>query len=193
MTTKLIAITGGIGSGKSVASKILATMGYPIYDCDSKAKVIMDREPDIHRRISDEIDRRCISGRGIDRHLLSEIVFSDQDKLQKLNAIVHGAVREDIMRWSEEQKSDIAFVETAILYESGLDAMVAEVWEIFAPEEIRINRVIARSGLSVEEVKARINAQRSTEVLSPHPIIRKLCNDGAEPLLPQIERAMETV
>lgn len=188
--TELIAITGGIGSGKSVMSRVLEIMGYPVYDCDSRAKEIMDREKGIHRRISEEIDTRCVNERGIDRHLLSKIVFSNPDKLTKLNEIVHGAVREDIAAWRGRQNGQIAFVETAILYESGLDKMVAEVWEVSAPEDMRIERVVARSGLSADAVKARIKAQAATVALSPHPSVKTFCNDGMEPLLPQIEREL---
>ncbi|MDE6169977.1 MAG: dephospho-CoA kinase, partial [Duncaniella sp.] len=84
-----------------------------------------------------------------------------------------------------------AFVETAILYESGLDRMVDCVWEVSAPTELRIERVMRRSALTEGAVIARIKAQESTIVDTPHPHIIKLINDGVSPLLPQIEKALE--
>lgn len=188
MSNELIAITGGIGSGKSMASRVLGAMGFDVYDCDSRAKEIMDRDVAIHHRIATEIDSTCVKEGRIDRRRLSEIVFSDKDKLDILNAIVHGAVREDIIRWRDcHHRHRVIFVETAILYESGLDRMVDAVWEITAPEELRITRVGRRSGLDRDAIRARIAAQAATVVRNPHPDTIQLVNDGVTPLLPQIE------
>ncbi|MDE6436166.1 MAG: dephospho-CoA kinase, partial [Muribaculaceae bacterium] len=93
MSTFLIAITGGIGSGKSVVSRVLRAMGYPVYDCDSQAKAIMDADAEIHRRLCSEIDAAVVTDGVIDRKRLAEIVFNDKAKLAVLNAIVHSAVK----------------------------------------------------------------------------------------------------
>ncbi len=190
MQTKLIAVTGGIGAGKSVVSRVLVAMGYEVYDCDSKAKEIMDHDPDILLRIGEEIDPLVIVDGRIDRSILSGIVFSDSEKLEALNSIVHGAVREDLQKWREERDTALAFVETAILYESSLDKMVDAVWEVTAPTELRVNRVMNRSGLTEEAVRARIKSQEATTVTTPHHTIIKLKNDGISPILPQIESAL---
>lgn len=191
MSTELIAITGGIGSGKSIASRVLTAMGYEVYDCDSRAKEIMDRDRNIHRRIAEEVEPKCISDCGINRAILSATVFADAERLAAINAIVHGAVKEDIALWLAGLDKKTAFVETAILYESGLDRMVDCVWEVSAPTELRIERVMRRSALTEEAVIARIKAQESTIADTPHPHIIKLINDGVSPLLPQIEKALE--
>lgn len=191
MPTELIAITGGIGSGKTIVSRILMAMGYEVYDCDSRARSIMDNDTVIRHRIASEIDEACVRNGVIDRPRLSSIVFSDRRKLETLNAIVHSAVRADITRWKSGLSSVAVFVETAILYESGLDRMVDAVWEVIAPENLRIARVISRSGLSESEVKSRIEAQNATVTAAPHPHVFTVINDGLSPLLPRIEELLK--
>lgn len=190
MLTKLIAITGGIGAGKSVVSRVLMAMGYEVYDCDSRARQIMDLDADIVRRIGAEIDPSVIVNGIIDRVKLSGIVFSDPVMLEILNRIVHGAVRADLAAWRNERTKAISFVETAILYESALDKMVDAVWNVTAPVDLRVARVMTRSQIDREAVLARISAQESTVVESPHPLIVTLSNDGINPLLPQIESSL---
>lgn len=132
---KLIAICGGIGSGKSVVCRIVAAMGHEVYDCDSRAKEIMDCSAEIKNAIACRVHREAIAPDGsIDRRRLGEIVFSDAEALARLNSIVHAAVREDLALWAARRPGKLLFVETAILYQSGLDAMVDEVWDVEAPQ-----------------------------------------------------------
>ena len=188
----LIAITGGIGSGKSVVSKILMKLGYPVYDCDSRAKSIMDSSEAIKTALRDEISPDVITAdNSIDRKRLSQIVFSDSTKLAKLNGIVHSAVRDDILSWISDKK--ISFVETAILYESGLDRMVNQVWQVVAPPELRIERVMKRNGMTEQQIRARIEAQDGYEPERLHGSIRQIVNDSVEPLIPQILRLTDSL
>lgn len=181
----IIAITGGIGAGKSVVSDILRAIGYPVYDCDSRARAIMDSDPAILRALADEISPEVIGRDGaIDRPKLASIVFNDPDKLQRLNSIVHAAVRADLQQWMGSVGT-LAFVETAILYQSGLDRMVDEVWEVAAPEALRIERVCRRNSLTPEQVQARISSQRF-QPECPHPRVCHILNDGVHSLLLQI-------
>lgn len=184
----LIALTGGIGAGKSVVARLLRTMGYAVFDCDIEARMLMDGDDDIKARIGAEIAAEAIDGQGaIDRARLSEIVFADAEKLARLNAIVHGAVKERLARWCERQNKRPVFVETAILYQSGLNRMVDAEWRVEAPAEIRVARVMARNGISREQVMARIEAQRHTPADGePMPETRIIENDGTTPLLPQV-------
>lgn len=185
--SRLIAITGGIGAGKSVVSHILRVMGYEVYDTDFEAKRLMDNDDGIKRRLREEISPASVDSDGtINRRHISSIVFADNKKLSKLNSIVHGAVREDIVHWrSLPRQHNIIFIETAILYQSGLDRLVDSVWDVIAPEDVRIERVMARNNCSSEEVSARISAQNfNPEVL--HSDIHTMVNDGITPLLPQI-------
>lgn len=184
MKPQLIAITGGIGSGKSVVSRILAILGYPVFDCDSEAKALMDKDPEIHRRLAAEIHPATVVDGLIDRRVLAEIVFADREKLAILNSIVHSAVKERLTEWCHENEG-VKFVETAILYSSGLNRMVDAEWHIDAPTELRVERVMKRNGLTREQVLARIESQKAECGQQP-PRRIVIINDGTLPLLPQI-------
>lgn len=187
MATEIIAITGGIGSGKSVVSRILRILGHALYDCDSQAKQLMDGSEYIKNRIKQEIDRWSVDDLGnIDRQRLSSVVFSNKDALMRLNAIVHGAVRQDLLEWVNRQSAQRVWVETAILYESGLDKIVDKVWYVEAPLEMRIKRVMLRNSVTRAQVEARIALQ---PVVSDHnhPDISLIVNDGKLSILQRIE------
>lgn len=189
---KIVAITGGIGSGKSVLSRILRAWGYDVYDCDREAKRIMDSDESIKQRIASEIDANAVADGVINRVLLSEIVFNDKAKLNILNAIVHSAVRHQISEWAKRHSDKcIVFVETAILYSSGLYNDVDAEIRITAPEYVRIQRVIKRNGHSREHIKARIESQKAETCHKgenyPVYIVE---NDGDKALLPQITRIL---
>ncbi|MCM1076570.1 MAG: dephospho-CoA kinase [Bacteroides sp.] len=189
----LTAISGGIGCGKTVVSRMVEAMGYPVYDCDSHAASLMDTDNDIKLGIASRIHTECILPDGqIDRKRLSRIVFDDYEAIQTLNSIVHSAVRQDLSEWYSVQNVGRCFVETAILYQSGLDKMVDDVWEVDAPLDLRIERVMTRNGFDRNQVLARISSQDSFVVENVHPNVLMIINDGFRPLLPQIEKALNT-
>lgn len=187
---KLIAITGGIGSGKSVVSQILRKLGYQVYDSDTEARRLMDDSVAIKKEISNKINPSVINEDGsINRKALSNIVFNDSQKLGTLNHIVHSAVRNDLQLYVKRCNNTIVFVETAILYQSEIDRMVDEVWDITAPDDIRINRVINRNSLTAEEVKKRIKSQEFTPE-KIHEQTKVIINDDKTAILPQIENLL---
>lgn len=190
---KIIAITGGIGSGKSVVSAILKNMGYQVYDSDVEARMLMDNSDSIKASIQEAFGKSLVNKGIIDRKRLSEIVFSDKDKLQELNNIVHGAVIKHFIEWSKNIGDSVVFIETAILYESGLNKYVTDIWEVVAPENIRIERVMNRNHISEVEVKRRIESQNKHYediVNSGHRIIH---NDDESALMPQIIYLLDKV
>lgn len=190
MKANVIAITGGIGSGKTLISKILLSLGYCIYNCDVMAKTIMDNNNSIKIALVKDIDKSVInSDNSINRKRLAEIVFNDPLKLEQLNKIVHKFVKDDIKNWIianklKNNKKPI-FIETAILYQSGIDKLVDEVWEVVASEETRINRVIKRNGISRNEIKSRISSQQF-EPSQKHYNTKIINNDLNYPVLAQI-------
>lgn len=188
----IVAISGGIGSGKSIVSSILRVLGYDVYDTDSEARKLMENSDGIKRRLREAISPDAVINGVIDRKTVGKIVFSDKSKLEKLNEIVHGEVRKHFMRWVKNHtSSNLVFVETALLYESGMDDLVNKVWEIFAPRELRIERVMMRNALTRTEVEARINSQDHKEKLwEPHPSVVNIVNDGITAVLPQIRREL---
>lgn len=186
----LIAISGGIGSGKSVVAHMLMSMGYEVYDCDNRARRLIDESKCLREAIGNSLGRCCLSTDGsLDRKVVSDIVFKNPDKLASLNRITHAAVREDIDNWRKCRSEKTIFVETAILYQSEIDKMVDAVIEVTAPVEIRIKRVMHRNNLSYDEVLNRINAQNNT-VMNPHPRVFTIINDGIEAVLPQLHDIM---
>lgn len=162
---KLIAVTGGIGSGKSVVSEILRIKGFPVFDCDMEAKRLMDGDCEMHQKLCHFIHPRAVVEGRVNRPLISQLVFGDEKLLNVLNNIVHARVKDELSEWArdlEEKGCEKAFVETAIARSSGLIEIVDAEWHVTAPLETRIERVKRRSGLSDEQIQARINAQ-STE------------------------------
>lgn len=180
---RIVAVTGGIGAGKSVVCRALRSLGYPVYDCDIEAKNLMDSDAEMRRDIVSKVSPEALNTDGtIDRPKLAETVFGNSEKLSVLNSIVHGAVREHFRQWADRQTALTVFVETAILYESGFDALVGEVWEVTAPKDVRIARVCSRNGLGHEAVEKRI-ASQTAESRPDHRII---VNDGERPVITQI-------
>lgn len=186
----LIGITGGIGSGKSIVSRILRLKGCYVYDCDSEAKRIMNDSSEIKCRIRDEISEAVTDGvKGLDRKLLAEIVFKDEAARRRLNAIVHKAVKEDI----ESLEGDVIWVESAILAESGLAEICDRIWRVDVPVEIRMANILKRDGCTREQAESRILSQTEEEKLienysSKTSIIR---NGSYESILEQIDRLLK--
>lgn len=165
---RVIGITGGIGSGKSVVSRILRCQGFEVYDCDSEARAIMDHSEPLKRDIAAAFGNECIRPDGsINRPVVGRHVFSDESKRRWLNSKVHELVRNHIAlrlkvasRQTQNQDAPgIFFVESAILNTGGITPMCSEVWHVEAPVDVRSRRVVLRDGMSVADVKARIEAQ----------------------------------
>ena len=188
----MIGICGGIGSGKSVVSRILRLRGEKVYDCDLEAKRIMDSSEEVllalHRRFGDTV---CPAGGPICRPELARRVFGSDEERLWLNSLVHRLVREDVRRWQGAcmaEGRERCFVEAAILATSGLAAMCAEIWLVTAPEAIRIARVGQRDALPEEAIQGRIRSQQEEERLlrSVSIPVREIDNSGSSPLLPQL-------
>lgn len=178
-------ICGGIGSGKSVVSRILTILGYAVYDTDSEARRIMDTSTDILEAINRDICPGSVNGGVLDRQALGKAVFNDKNLLSRLNAIVHGAVRADIVNFAAAHADDHVFVETAIPNTGGLCEMVDDVWVVTAPEDVRIARVVKRNGLDAEHIKARIEAQNA-DAVPCHKKVATIVNDNLTAVLPQV-------
>ena len=185
---KLIAITGGIGSGKSVVARLVQVMGHEIYDCDSRAKALMTENDEVRQLLIEAFGKETYHNDGtLNRQHLSEVAFGDDKALARLNGIVHPATARDMQLWAQRQADSgarVAFVETALLRTAGLDRLVDEVWHVTAPASVRIPRVMARSGLTEQQVRERIAAQSVEDALATgeQPII----NDDVTAVLPQV-------
>ncbi len=165
MKTKLIGITGGIGSGKSFLSRALQGVGYLVYDCDVQAKRIINENEHVRMAITHLFGEKAYKNGVYNTQYIASLVFEQPDLLLQLNAIVHPAVREDLQKWVLEQQKNILFVESAIMIQSGLVQLCEAIILVTAPLELRIERVAKRSNLSLEQVRQRIATQLSDKEL----------------------------
>ncbi len=186
--SKCIALTGGIGSGKSVVSRVLTTMGYAVYDCDSRAKALMRDNADVRRELAQTFGIDILTAQGVNNTALAERVFTHPEALNALNAIVHPAVTADLVNWCHHQ-SGTCFVETAILHESRLDTLVDEAWWVDAPVDTRVARVMRRNNMTRDLVLQRVNAQQCDPATLCCPV-HIVVNDDATPVLPQLLRLL---
>ena len=156
----VVGLTGGIGSGKSTIARQLRMMGYMVYDSDSQAKRIIVEDLSVRKQLIQLFGEEVFIDGVYQTNIVAQQVFADKCLLEKLNAIVHPAVRADI----EKQKAsmgvgELLFVECAILYSSGSHALCEKVVLVTAPEEIRLQRTIQRDHSTIDKVRARMRAQ----------------------------------
>lgn len=187
---KKIAITGGIGSGKSIVSRILETMHFPVYYSDVRSREIVDTNQEIRKELIALFGEEVYVGDKLNRPFMASKIFSNEELRLKVNSIVHPKVREDFILWLADQKSDLVFNEAAIFMENDSYKKFDATILVIAPEEIKIERVRKRDNLSREEVIARMSKQWSDEkkmALTPY----HLTNDDHHPLLSQVESMLE--
>ena len=158
-----VGITGGIGAGKSTLCDILRDMGVAVYDSDSRAKQLMSDDEALRDALVEAFGSGVYTSEGLDRGYLARCVFGDAEALQRLNGIVHPAVIRDFETWAEAQEGDYVVLESAILFESGLDSRVDAVVAVMAPEELRVERAMQRDGASREDILRRIRNQMSDD------------------------------
>lgn len=158
---KRIGITGGIGSGKSYVCRKMAERGVPVYDCDREAKRLQEEDSDLKAAIiAIAGDEAYLPDGHLNRVWLASWLFSDAEHLKALNAIVHPAVKRDFEEWCRAQNAEEVVMESAILEDAGMRDCVDEVWEVRAPLETRIRRVMERDGSTREQVLERISRQK---------------------------------
>ena len=162
--TKIIGLTGGIGSGKTTVAKIFEGMGVPVYIADLEAKKIMDL-PQVIEKIRKRFGEEVFKDYSLDRQKLAKIVFQNPEKLRQLNSIVHPLVKERFEQWVR-QKSFSPFVikEAAILFESGSYKDCNKIITVTAPLNIKIERIISRDNTQKELILDRINNQWTDEM-----------------------------
>lgn len=159
-----IAITGGIGSGKTFVSNLLKEHGIPIYNSDDEAKRLMVSDEGVRRDLIALLGEEAYQGNALNKPLLASYLFADAGNAARINAIVHPRVRADFRRWlSEHQGEEIAGLECAILYEAGFQDTVDRVVMVYAPESLRIERAMKRDKATETQIRARIAAQMDDE------------------------------
>lgn len=161
--TKIIGLTGGIGSGKTLVAKYMESLGVPVYIADDEARKLMETK-EIIDFVSAEFGNEIIENGKLNRQKLAQIVFNDPEKLQKLNSIIHPKVKEHFDHWVDEHKDyPLVVKEAAILFESGSYLGCDAVITVTAPLETRIQRVIERDKTDKESVLKRMESQWTDE------------------------------
>ncbi len=162
-----VGITGGIGSGKTTVCRLLERFGVPVYYADDRAKWLMHYQENVKAALIAAFGKEVYKDNGeLNRPKLAQLVFNNQEKLQLLNSIVHPAVKEDGIQWqAEQERNGAAYTvkEAALLFETGSYADLDKIVVVTAPEEVRIERVLKREKITVEQVKARIQQQMPQE------------------------------
>ena len=180
-----VGITGGIGSGKSIVSKLFGMLGVPVYNADEAAKFLMNNDPRIREQLVKHFGQETYAGGLLNRAYLAARVFNDPEKLQLLNSIVHPVTINDAVLWMNKQHTPIVIKEAAIFFESGSNTGMDYMVGVYAPQPLRLQRVIARDNSSHEAIVDRMNRQMNEEEKM------KLCdfvlyNDEQQLLIPQV-------
>lgn len=161
-----IGVTGGIGSGKSTACNVFASLGVPVYDSDANAKRLMIKDQELVSSIIELLGEEAYLDGELNRKYIADKIFSDKELLRKMNATVHPVVTRDFEAWVERLKIDghpYVIQENAILFEGGFDKGMDYVVAITAPLEQRVGRTALRDGVDEDRVRQRIANQMSDE------------------------------
>ena len=161
-----VGITGGIGSGKSTVCRLFAQKGIAVYDSDAAAKRLMQEDGALRRQLAGRFGEGTFRNGVLDRAYLAGIVFADPQALADLNALVHPVVMRDFDAWAARQEGSYVILESAILFEAGLEGCVDKTVAVLAPRELRIERTCRRDGCGADQVVRRIAAQLDDDALS---------------------------
>lgn len=185
MTLK-IGITGGIGSGKTIVCEIFKLLGVPVFQADFVAGKLINSDAVIRSELISRYGNDIYqTDRKVNREKLAGIIFNDDAELEKVNKIIHPVVRNEFMNWVKNQEAEYVIHEAAILFESGFYKMMDAAILVTAPEEMRIERVIKRNGLTRENVVSRIAKQWPDSEKRKFATF-ELINDNKSLLIPQI-------
>jgi dephospho-CoA kinase len=180
-----IGLTGGIGSGKTMVAKLFGILGIPVYYADDKAKHLMNTNKELKSAIIQHFGNDAYKKGELDRKYLASIVFNDKEKLELLNSLIHPVTIRDAEEWMNRQTTPYVIKEAALLFESGAAEHLDFVIGVYAPQHIRIKRVMDRDHLPEEEIMKRISRQINEEMKM------KLCNfvivnNDQQLVLPQV-------
>lgn len=180
-----IGITGGIGSGKSyVCQRLGALYGIEVYDCDSAAKRLMRNSPELRRQLTELIGPETYYRNTLNKAAVARFLLASEANAHAVDAIVHPAVFRDF------EQSGLEWMESAIIYESGIYRLVDRVIAVTAPEEVRIERVMRRDGISREkaiEWMQRQWPQEKVRLMADFEIV----NDGTANIDNQLKTIIE--
>lgn len=180
-----IGLTGGMGSGKTTVSQIFASLNIPVFYADNIAKTIMNDDTALKQNIINLFGNNAYENNLLNRKYIADIVFADKYKLEQLNALVHPATIAAADRWINEQTGPYVIKEAALMFEAGAAAHLDYITGVYAPQVLRLQRVMHRDNATHDDVLARMNNQIDEKIKL------KLCdfviiNDEQQAVLPQV-------
>lgn len=188
----MIGLTGGIGSGKSTAAAVMASLGGVVIDADRIAHEIYLPGTDGHAAVLELFGDGVLAADGsIDRQLLGQVVFNDRSKLDQLNGLIHPLVRGEVAGRLADAHRDypqsVVVVEAALMTETGWTGGAGELWAVLADPELVVGRLVAGRGMTVDEVTLRVAAQTDNDARRA-VADRVIENNGT---VDELERAVE--
>jgi len=181
-----VGVTGGIGSGKTLVCEVFKRLGIPVYNADNEAKNILNSNTEVRKSIENYFGQDIYENNSLNKKKLAEIIFNNSEAIQRINSTVHPVVRQYFIAWCKLQENKPYVIEeAAIIFESGAFKELDYTINVFAPEQIRIQRVMERDRATIEDVKNRMQNQMNDDErmkLANFTII----NDGTKMIIPQI-------
>lgn len=180
-----VGLTGGIGSGKSTVSEIFRLLGVPVFNADLEAKRLMETNPALIYDIIAAFGPEAYQNGKLNRQFLAALVFTHPERLQQLNALVHPVAIAEAEQWASRQTSPYVIKEAALIFEAGSGQNLDFIVGVYAPQTLRIHRVIQRDGSTRNQVLSRMNKQIDEEIKM------RLCdavlvNNDQQLLFPQV-------
>ena len=185
-----VGVTGGIGSGKSTVCRLFAQKGIAVYDSDAAAKRLMQEDGALRRQLAGRFGEGTFRDGQLDRAYLAGIVFADPQALADLNALVHPVVMRDFDAWAARQEGSYVILESAILFEAGLEGSVDKTVAGLAPRELRIERTCRRGVCGADQGRRRIAAQLDDDALSARAdyVVVNIFEEDLEPAVVKLDR-----
>lgn len=191
---KIIGLTGGIGSGKSTVAKFIEEMGFPVYYSDVRAKEIVNDDELLKKGIIELLGAKAYDENGLyDRKYVAEIVFNDEELLQKLNGMIHPAVKYDFEKWVGNQTTEFVFKETALLFELKLNESCFKSVLVTADDNLRLKRVMDRDRKTYREVENVMNKQMPEKDKIKIADFVIFNNDGMDELQAETENVIRQI
>jgi dephospho-CoA kinase len=190
---KVLGLTGGIGSGKTVVAELLQVLGVPVYDSDNRSKMLCNTDENLKNGLVGLFGPELYVDGKLNRQRMAERIFGDEMALKAVNALIHPAVVRDFVAWGNEHaRYPIIVMETAILFEAGLENLFDKVITVTAPEDLRLERVCKRNAQDPESVRARMSSQMpEPERVKKSDFV--VVNDDRRAVLPQVIELLKSL
>jgi len=189
-----VGITGGMGAGKSYVCQWLRGEGFPVFDCDSQARHLMQHDVTLRAGLVRLLGPQVFDAEGqLNKPVMASFLFADSAHAARVNGLVHPFVKEAFLQWVAKQRADVVFMECAILRQSHFDTLVDKVVRVEAPLEVRVSRVARRDGLERTDICRRMQSQMDAEAGCAQKDDFVVHNDGAQPLDVQLENLLSVL